>query len=133
MAKYIDRLAYIYLKNKQVLVVLAKGENVWYTPGGKREKDESDIQALMREAKEELSINLKPETIRLHGVFEAQAFGKPEGTIVRMTCYRADYTGEIVSDSEIEAVDYFSYKQKSQVGFVGQLLFDNLYEKGLIK
>lgn len=133
MAKYIDRLAYVYLKNKQILVVLAKGENIWYTPGGKRKKGESDAQALMREVKEELSINLKPETIKLHDVFEAQAFGKPEGIIVRMTCYRADYIGEIISDSEIESVDFFSYKQKSQVGFVGQLLFDNLYEKGLIK
>ena len=87
---YIDKLAYIYVKDKKVLVTLSKGKDAWYIPGGKREGDESDEQALTREIKEELSVNVRHESIHLYGVFRAQAHGKPEGTIVRMTCYTAD-------------------------------------------
>ena len=42
------------------------------------------------------------ETMKPYGVFQAQAFGKPEGTMVRMTCYTASYTGTLTASSEIE-------------------------------
>jgi len=133
MANYIDKLAYIYLKDKQVLSTLSKGKDIWYIPGGKREAGESDIQALTREVKEELSVDLIPETIKLYGIFEAQAHGKPEGTIVRMTCYQADYTGEMTMDNEIDAIDFLSYEQKNKSSPVDQLIFDDLHAKGMIE
>lgn len=39
---YIDKLAYIYIKDRKVLSTLSKGKDVWYIPGGKREEGESD-------------------------------------------------------------------------------------------
>jgi 8-oxo-dGTP diphosphatase len=111
---YIDKLAYIHIKDGTLLVTLNYGKDTWYIPGGKREGDESDQQALMREAKEELNVELIPETIKRYGVFEAQAHGKPEGTIVRMTCYTADFVGELRVGAEIAKLTYFSFVQKSQ-------------------
>lgn len=35
---YIDKLAYIYIKDHKVLTTLSRGKDTWYIPGGKREK-----------------------------------------------------------------------------------------------
>lgn len=86
---YIDKLAWIYVKDGKILSTRSAGKDMWYIPGGKREGNETDEQALVREIREELSVDLTPETMRHYGTFEAQAHGKPEGTIVRMTCYTA--------------------------------------------
>ena len=133
MNTYIDKLAYIHLQDKKVLVTLSKGKDKWYIPGGKREEGESDDQALIREVKEELTVDLLPETIQFYGTFEAQAHGQPEGVMVRMTCYMADYSGKLQANAEIDKVDFFTYDQKLETSFVDHLIFDDLLEKGLIK
>lgn len=131
--EFIDKLAYIHLKDKKVLISLSKGKDTWYIPGGKREKGETDQEALIREIKEELSVDLIPNTLTYYGTFEAQAHGKPLGTIVRMTCYTADYAGELKPDSEIEKIDFFTYSKKPLASLVDHLIFDDLYAKKLIE
>jgi 8-oxo-dGTP pyrophosphatase MutT (NUDIX family) len=133
MADYIDKLAFIYLKGSKVLVTLSKGKDVWYIPGGKREPGESDEQALAREVKEELSVDLLPETIQPYGVFEAQAHGKAEGVIVRMTCYTGEFTGELTAAAEIDRFDFFTADQVGQTSDVDHLIFTDLKGKGLIQ
>lgn len=128
----IDKLAFIYVKDNQVLVTLSKGKDVWYIPGGKREGNETDIQALTREVKEELSVDLLPETIRHFGVFVAPAHGKEEGTEVKMTCYMGDFKGELKASSEIEKFDMFWFNQKDKTSQVDHQIFNALKEKGLI-
>lgn len=130
---YIDKLAYIYIKDKKVLVALSQGKDTWYIPGGKRKTGETDKQALIREIKEELTVNLIPESIKYYGVFEAQAHGKPKGTIVQMTCYTADFKGKLIPSAEIDKVDFFSYSQKHLTAPVDHLIFNDLKEKGLIE
>lgn len=58
MVDYIDKLAFIYLQDRKLLVTLSRGKDVWYIPGGKREAGETDEQALTREVKEELDVDL---------------------------------------------------------------------------
>ncbi len=130
---HIDKLAFIYIKDKQVLITLSKGKDTWYIPGGKREAGESDEQALIREVKEELLVDLKSETIRHYGTFEAQAHGKPVGTVVRMTCYTAEFDGALGASSEIEKFDFFTYSQKHLASPVDHLIFDDLKAKQLIE
>ncbi|APG60976.1 NUDIX hydrolase [Christiangramia salexigens] len=132
MKNFIDKLAYIHIVDNKILMTLSKGKSVWYIPGGKREENESDSEALMREAEEELSIKLLPESIKKYGVFEAQAHGHPEGTIVRMTCYTAQYNGTLTPASEIERLEFFPYSRKSESSFVDHLIFDDLKDKGLL-
>jgi 8-oxo-dGTP diphosphatase len=133
MAKtYIDKLAYIYLRDGKVLSTLSFGKDTWYIPGGKREADESDHQALTREVKEELNVDLIPKTIKHYGTFEAQAHGKPEGTVVRMTCYTADFKGELTATTEVEKLDFHNYAQKGLGSPVDHLIFDDLLARGLI-
>lgn len=130
---YIDKLAFIEIQNKKVLETLSKGKDTWYIPGGKRETGESDQQALIREMKEELSVDLIPESLVLYGVFETQAHGKPEGTMVRMTCYTGTYVGTLMPSAEVGQMDYFEYSQKHLTSPVDNLIFDDLKAKGLIE
>ncbi|MBI4225085.1 MAG: NUDIX domain-containing protein [Candidatus Sungbacteria bacterium] len=129
---YIDKLAWIYVKDGRILSTRSQGKDTWYIPGGKREGNETDAQALIREIKEELSIDIVPESISLFGTFEAQAHGKPEGTMVRMTCYTSDFTGDIQPAAEIEEYAWFGYEGKEKSSPVDKLIFDDLKMKGLI-
>lgn len=129
---YIDKLAFIELKDQKVLETRSKGKDTWYIPGGKREPGETDEQALAREVKEELNVVIDPATISRFGVFEAQAHGKPEGTVVRMTCYRAKYSGELTPSAEIEEIAWFDYSKKDMTSAVDHLVFDDLLARNLI-
>lgn len=128
----IDKLAWIYIENKHLLSTRSKGKDTYYIPGGKRELGETDQEALLREIKEELDIDLQPETIAFFGQFEAQAHGKPEGTLVRMLCYTAEFSGAIRAAAEIEEVLWLQYADRENSSPVDRLIFDVLKEKNLI-
>jgi 8-oxo-dGTP diphosphatase len=130
--KYIDKLAFVYIKDRQLLSTLSTGKDTWYIPGGKREEGESDLEALSREVKEELLVDINVDTVKLYGVFEAQAHGKAEGMIVRMTCYEADFDGELHPSAEVERMAFVNYDWKERSSDVDKLIFDDLKAKNLI-
>lgn len=129
----IDKLAWVHLRDKRILITRSRGKDTYYIPGGKRETGESDQEALVREIKEELSVALRPTSIRYMGTFEAQAHGKPPGVIVRMTCYTAEYEGQIAPASEIEEVAWFTHQDKAKSSPVDWLILDWLKERQLIE
>ena len=131
--KEIDKIALLYLKDGQILSTLSKGKDTYYLPGGKRELNETDEQTLIREYKEELTIDIKEDTIKYYGTFKAQAHGKAEGIIVKMTCYTAEFIGEIKPSSEIQEIRWLNYKDIDIISPVDKLIFKDLYEKGLLK
>jgi len=132
MENFIDKLAFIEIQNRKILETQSVGKDKWYIPGGKRDPGETDQQALIREIKEELDVDLIPETIKPYGIFEAQAHGKVEGLVVRMTCYTAKYQGEFKPTSEVAKMDWFDYSRKDEVSPVDKLIFDDLKSKNLI-
>lgn len=131
--KEIDKIALLYIKEGQILSTLSKGKDTYYLPGGKRELNETDEQTLIRECKEELTIDIKKETIKYYGTFTAQAHGKAEGITVKMTCYTAEFIGEIKPSSEIQEIRWLNYKDMDIISPVDKLIFKDLQEKGLLK
>jgi 8-oxo-dGTP pyrophosphatase MutT (NUDIX family) len=129
----IDKLAWIHLHEKQLLGARSRGRDAYYLPGGKREPGESDQAALIREIREELAVELVPETIEYVGSFTAQADNKPEGTLVRMTCYSAAFHGTIAASAEIEEVVWLSCKDRDRCSPVVRIILDWLKEKGRIE
>jgi ADP-ribose pyrophosphatase YjhB (NUDIX family) len=129
----IDKLAWIELHNGAVLSTRSKGKEVYYLPGGKREAWEDDAQALAREIKEELSVEITPGSMQLMGVFTAQAHGHASGVMVQMTCYTASYTGQLQAAAEIEEFVWLTYANRHQVSAVDKIIFDWLWQKGLLK
>ncbi|MGR5142612.1 NUDIX hydrolase [Photobacterium sp. DNB23_23_1] len=106
MNKVIDKLAWVFIRDGKLLTVRSKGKELFYLPGGKREAGESDKQALIREIKEELSVDLVADTMKYVEVFTAQADGKEQGVSVKLTCYTSDYKGELQPDAEIEELKF---------------------------
>ena len=130
--RWIDKLAWLYIKDGKILSTRSKGKNTWYFPGGKRETGESDEEALIREIKEELTVDLIPQSLQFFGKFEAQAQGHAEGVTVVMTCYLANYQGELKPDAEIEEVAWLTYADKRKSSAVDHIIFDYLKKENLI-
>lgn len=129
---FIDKLAWLHIVNRRILSTRSRGKDTYYIPGGKREAGESDHQALIREIKEELSIDLDPGALKFVGTFEAQAHGKAEGVVVRMTCYEGPYTGDINAAAEVEEVVWFQHQDRERSSPVDKIIFDWLKDKDLI-
>jgi 8-oxo-dGTP diphosphatase len=129
----IDKLAWIVIKDGALLVVRSHNRELYYIPGGKREAGETDHEALNREIKEELSVDLVLSSVRAMSQFEAQADGKPTGTMVQLGCYTADYQGELQPAAEIAELAWLPYAGRHLVSSVAQLVFDALHEADLLK
>lgn len=105
-------------------------------PGGKRDEGEDNLKALVREIKEEVNLDIDPKTVDFYGTFEAQAYGKEKGVMVRVHCYTANHTGSVQSSSEIDETAYFSHDQ--YVNGIDpapavKLIFADLKKKGLVE
>jgi 8-oxo-dGTP diphosphatase len=129
----IDKLAWIRLEDKTILAARSRNRDTYYIPGGKRDPDESDQEALIREIREELSVDLRPETLQFLGQFEAQAHGQPTGIFVCMRCYTGDYAGELHPASEIEEMVWLTYADREKVSTVAQHIFDFLHQRDLLR
>ena len=143
---YIDKLALILINSKrQQLVARSYDRTVFYTPGGKREAGESDIDALIRECREELSVDLlsstkTPAIVKPYGTFEAQAYGKPLGTVVRLTCFRisprdAELELEhlVKASEEVEELNWIdSSFDRKKLTVTGIMILEDLTNKNII-
>ncbi|HEU5027008.1 MAG TPA: NUDIX domain-containing protein [Spirillospora sp.] len=129
----IDKIAWILLDGGRILSTRSRGKDVYYLPGGKREPGESDGQTLVREVREELAVDVLPDTVAHLGTWEAQAHGHAGGVTVRMTCYTAEYSGTPAPSSEIEEVAWLGYADRGRVSPVDQLIFDDLHAAGRLR
>jgi 8-oxo-dGTP diphosphatase len=134
MPSFIDTVAWVCLENGRILCVRPRGRDVFFIPGGKRERGESDLQTLLREISEELTVQLRPETAVHVGTYEAaERDGLRRGATVRMACYTGDYTGTLAASSEIDELAWFCYADRSRVPPVDRLLFDDLKADGELR
>jgi 8-oxo-dGTP pyrophosphatase MutT (NUDIX family) len=126
----IDKVAWLHIENGRVLVARSHGKDTFYVPGGKREPGESDVETLVREIREELSVDVTGA--ELIGVFEAQAHGRAEGETVRMTCYAASFARELKPASEIAELAWFTAADADRVSPVTRIIFSHLESTGLL-
>lgn len=130
--KEIDKIALLYMKDGKILSTLSKGKDTYYLPGGKREPGETDEETLVRECREELSIDINKDTIKYYGTFSAQAHGKAEGVLVKMTCYMADFDGELKANSEIQEIRWLNYSDLDKISPVDKLIFEDLHKNSFL-
>ncbi len=131
--KEIDKIAWIQLNEGKILSTKSIGKNKYYIPGGKREKGESDKETLIREIKEELSVEILPKTIKYIGTFIAQSDGDKDGIKVKMTCYSAAYLGTLKAANEIEEVKWLTYKDLDLISEVDKKIYKYLKERKELK
>ncbi|MFE3953401.1 NUDIX domain-containing protein [Nocardia sp. NPDC059091] len=126
--RLIDTVAWVRIEDGRILCARPHGKGVFYIPGGKREGAETDLQTLVREIYEELTVELVPDTVAHVGTYEALI---PDA-VVRMACYTAEYSGTLAASSEIDEIAWFTYADRPHVPPVDQLLFDDLHADGLL-
>jgi 8-oxo-dGTP pyrophosphatase MutT (NUDIX family) len=133
--KLIDVVAWICVRDARLLVTRTRGRDAYYLPGGKRELGESDWQALARETREELDIELVAETLSLVSVVEAPAHAAPTGTRVRMICYQAEPAAAAPSLSargEVEEIAWLDMRDRDRCAPAVQAVLTELSARGLI-
>lgn len=108
----------------------SRGKDTYYLPGGKREPGESDVETLVREIREELSVEVDGASAEHVGTFEAQAHGHSSGVTVRMTCYTASFAGELAAASEIEELAWLTTADVDRISPVDRVIFAHLHEAG---
>ena len=117
MEKKIDiyKSAGIIIKDRKFLITRTRGKNFFVSPGGKIEKGETIIEALERELKEELDINIDTESLENFGVFYALAQGLEDKYLEMNVFIVNKYKGEIIPSSEIEEVMWVDSKLPSNL------------------
>jgi 8-oxo-dGTP diphosphatase len=126
----LDTVAWVHVRHGRILTARPRGKDIFYIPGGKREGGETDLQTLLRETAEELTVALAPETVAHVGTYQAR---HPDGTVVRMSCYTAGYSGTLAPSSEIDELAWFRYADRRLVPPVDQQLFDDLKAAGELR
>lgn len=120
-------------KDKKLLMARSCGKDTFYNPGGKIEPGENEAQALIREVREEVCVDIIPETIRLYGIFRAHAHGRAPDVFVEMHLYYADFIGEPAPGTEIEEIAYLGMSDLGRISEVGLLIFADAHEKRLLE
>ena len=69
----------LFFKDKKLLIDKPRKRATFQMIGGSVEENESIFDAAVRECKEEMTVDIKVDTMKYYGTFEAQAHGKAEG------------------------------------------------------
>lgn len=132
VADLIDKIAWIHLEQRRLLVARNAGRERFYLPGGKREAGESDLETLVRELEEELTVVVDPGTAAYVGTFEALADARTDGLVVRLTCYTASHTGPFAASREIDEITWITSADGDRVSAVDRLVLAHLRAADLI-
>lgn len=126
---FIEKIGAIIIKDKRILVCRKKG--LFIFPGGKKEKNENDLECLKRELKEELRVDLIGH--KFFGNYEDDATLDP-GLRVKINAYLVEINGEPKASREIEEIKYINCKDNINLGSIlKKFVIPELIKRGLIE
>lgn len=129
----IEKSAWFCVRDKKVLFARSKNNpEVFYLPGGKREEGETDEEALVREIKEETTVDIEIQSIKPATTITHHAHGKPANVSVQLTAFFADYSGELTPSDEIVELAWFDSSDINKVYGVGVKTLHWLKKEDLI-
>ncbi|MBC9926528.1 MULTISPECIES: NUDIX domain-containing protein [unclassified Leucobacter] len=120
------------IRDRRVLMVTARGRDVWYMPGGKIDPGESGAEAAAREAFEEVALRLDPAQLDELFTVVTQAHGEPDGRLVRMRVFAASSPDEPEPSAEVSAVHWAGTADRDRCPPAGLEVLDRLAALGLI-
>jgi 8-oxo-dGTP diphosphatase len=102
----------VAVRNGRLLLVRVRQNEHWYLPGGKIEEGEAPEDALRRELREELGLELEPASVSYLYTVRGPAYGQPGE--VELICYRAQWTGSPRALGEISEVAWWDVKEPAR-------------------
>lgn len=120
------------IRDRRVLMVTARGRDVWYMPGGKIDAGESGAEAAAREAFEEVSLHLDPAELDELFTIVRQAHGEPDGRLVRMRVFAAETAHTPQPSAEVSDLHWASTADRERCPPAGHEVLDRLAALGLI-
>lgn len=95
-------------RDDTLLLVRVRQNEHWYLPGGKIEPHETADAALIRELREELDIELLPDSIRYLYTVTGPAYGQPGN--VELICFSATWRGELHPLGEVSEACWLDHR-----------------------
>lgn len=128
----VDAVAWVHVVDCRVLVTRTRGRDVFYLPGGKPEKGETDGEALVREIGEELNVQLDPGSLQHWWTARAQAHAYRHDTMVAMRCFTGLGSGQPKPSHEIAAIDWFTSAEMQRCAPAAQVVIQRLAREGRV-
>ncbi len=127
------KYALCIIKENRLLVQEEIGEKYYLLPGGRAEAEEGAIQALCREVREELGIELELSTLNFLGKFEDVAAGS-EDDRVQVELYQGEFQGKLTPSSEVKKLIWFDKNDDREklAPVTRNKILPALLEKGLL-
>jgi 8-oxo-dGTP diphosphatase len=98
----------IIIRDRKLLVERSYNKEFFIAPGGSIETGETSKQALIRELREEFTIDVKEDDLEEFGIFYASAAGQ-EAKVVRMDVFTVkNWDGEPQPNSEVEEIRWIT-------------------------
>jgi 8-oxo-dGTP diphosphatase len=125
--------AWVFVRDRRVLVVRASGSDAFYLPGGKPEPGETHAGTAAREVREEVGLEVDPADLTLFTEIVAPAHNRPPGTVVRLICFTGGKSEmEPAAAAEIAELDWFTSAESGRCAPAIRLLLAELVTAGLI-
>ncbi len=99
----IRKAAALIFQNKKLLIVLPRDKPFWIQPGGKYEGNETPLECLCRELKEELQLEVTSCTH--YNTYQHEKAAHANAPLV-LECYLVVIKGTPIPSSEIERIDW---------------------------
>jgi 8-oxo-dGTP pyrophosphatase MutT (NUDIX family) len=104
----------ILIRERKLLLAFSRNKQAYYLPGGKTDPGELSEQALVREIREELNLDLNIEALEFYTHVSAPAFGEVAGVQMEQDCFIYARQVNPVPGAEIGSIRYFSVAEYGQ-------------------
>ncbi|HCV9276248.1 MAG: NUDIX domain-containing protein [Staphylococcus warneri] len=121
----------LYVKNNYILLVKVRNNEKYYLPGGKIEKNENSLDALIRELNEELNIRMSKETFNFVCSIEDVAYPDNQNSVI-LNCYHSDVSSyNLIKSNEITDIKMIALEDKHLMA-PAVVKIVKLIEKGVV-
>tara|TARA_R110000787_G_scaffold215191_5_gene324325 strand:- start:2111 stop:2497 length:387 start_codon:yes stop_codon:yes gene_type:complete len=111
-------------KDKAIMLVRVRDNDLWYLPGGTIEDGETPPDTLIREIAEELNVRIDEASVGFERVVVGPALGRAGD--VELNCFRARWAGDMRATAEVSEVAYLGFDQRDRMAPAVRILVEQL-------